>query len=46
VSTLLLPVPITVIVLCVILLRVIPGRAAFLELIVYIVESVTGTVVP
>lgn len=39
-------VPITVIALGAIVLGVIPGRAVFLELIVYIVESVTGTVVP
>ncbi|WP_336363141.1 proton-conducting transporter transmembrane domain-containing protein [Halalkalicoccus salilacus] len=45
-STWLMLVPITVIALGAIVLGVIPGRAVFLELIVYIVESVTGTVVP
>ncbi|WP_336345124.1 monovalent cation/H+ antiporter subunit D family protein [Halalkalicoccus ordinarius] len=45
-STWLMLVPITVIALGAIVLGVIPGRAVFLELIVYIVESVTGEVVP
>ena len=45
-STWLMLVPITVIAAGAIVLGVIPGRAVFLELAAYIVEAVTGAVVP